>query len=203
MSLAQRNNTPTRPRIEPGSPDPESDALTTRPVRPWSSGFPTRSATNRAVLSQKMARGLKFRIYEVEELYYPCSENKGADRCVVTVQLICVFVFAYAKKRFSHNEAHFIVAVLMDELIFQLLCFRCNCGTPLTFHLENRIVLLLQHQLTINNDKKGSLGIWGQKGNNDRTNYQNCFTVKLFFKTDSLRRRRNKNNDFVEHTNIR
>ena len=34
MSLAQGNNTPTRPRIEPGSPDPESDALTTRPVRP-------------------------------------------------------------------------------------------------------------------------------------------------------------------------
>ena len=33
MSLAQGNNTPTRPRIEPGSPDPESDALTIRPVR--------------------------------------------------------------------------------------------------------------------------------------------------------------------------
>ena len=33
MSLAQGNNTPTRPRIEPGSPDPESNALTTRPVR--------------------------------------------------------------------------------------------------------------------------------------------------------------------------
>ena len=34
MSLAQGNITPTRVRIEPGSPDPESDALTTRPVRP-------------------------------------------------------------------------------------------------------------------------------------------------------------------------
>ena len=33
MSLVQGNNTPTRPRIEPGYPDPESDALTTRPVR--------------------------------------------------------------------------------------------------------------------------------------------------------------------------
>ena len=32
MSLAQGNNTPTRPRIEPGSPDPGSDGLTTRPV---------------------------------------------------------------------------------------------------------------------------------------------------------------------------
>ena len=27
-----------------------------------------------------MARGLKFRIYEVEGSYYPCSENKGADQ---------------------------------------------------------------------------------------------------------------------------
>ena len=27
-----------------------------------------------------MARGLKFRIKEEEELYYPCSENKGTDQ---------------------------------------------------------------------------------------------------------------------------
>ena len=33
MSLAQGNNTPTRSRIEPGSPGPEADAITTRPVR--------------------------------------------------------------------------------------------------------------------------------------------------------------------------
>ena len=36
---------------------------------------------------------------------YLCSENKGAD-FAVTAMLIFVFVFAYAKKRFSHNEAH-------------------------------------------------------------------------------------------------
>ena len=28
--------------------------------------------------------------------------------CAVTAQLICVFVFAFAKSRFSHNEAHFV-----------------------------------------------------------------------------------------------
>ena len=44
-----------------------------------SSGFPTRSDTNQAVQSQQMARGLKFRILEVEGLYYLCSKNKGAD----------------------------------------------------------------------------------------------------------------------------
>ena len=43
-------------------------------------GFPTRSDTNGAVQPQKMARGLKFGIYVVEGLYYPYSENKGADQ---------------------------------------------------------------------------------------------------------------------------
>ena len=42
--------------------------------------FPTWSNTNWAVQLQKMARGLKFRIKNVEELYYLCSENKGADQ---------------------------------------------------------------------------------------------------------------------------
>ena len=45
-----------------------------------SSVFPTRSDKNRPVQFQEKARILKFRIYEEEELYYPCSENKGADQ---------------------------------------------------------------------------------------------------------------------------
>ena len=42
--------------------------------------FLTRYYTNQAVQLHKMARGLKFRIYKVEGLYYLCSENKGADQ---------------------------------------------------------------------------------------------------------------------------
>ena len=42
--------------------------------------FPNRFNTNWAVQSQKMPRGWKFCIHKVEELYYPCSENKGADQ---------------------------------------------------------------------------------------------------------------------------
>ena len=38
------------------------------------------SDTNLAVQSQKMDKSLEFRIQEVEGLYYPCSENKGADQ---------------------------------------------------------------------------------------------------------------------------
>ena len=67
--------------------------------------FLTWSDTNRAVQLQKMARCLKFRIEEVEGLYYSCSENKGVDQRAVTMKLICVFVFAYAKCWFSHDVA--------------------------------------------------------------------------------------------------
>ena len=36
--------------------------------------------TKMALQPHKMARGLKFRIKEEEGLYYPYSENKGADQ---------------------------------------------------------------------------------------------------------------------------
>ena len=66
-------------------------------------GFPTRLDINRAVQPQKMSRGLIFRIWEVEGLYYLCSENKGADQlrsyCAADLRLC----FRICKKRFSHD----------------------------------------------------------------------------------------------------
>ena len=49
----------------------------------------------------------------MEGLYYLCSENKGADqlRGLNTAKLICDFVFAKAKSRFSHNEAHMCMII--------------------------------------------------------------------------------------------
>ena len=41
---------------------------------------PTMSDTNRAAQAQKMDIGWKLRIQNVQELYYPCSENKGTDQ---------------------------------------------------------------------------------------------------------------------------
>ena len=38
------------------------------------------SRTYSAVQPQKVARGLKFRTYEEEVLFYLCSENKGSDQ---------------------------------------------------------------------------------------------------------------------------
>ena len=74
----------------------------------WSSGFPTRSDTNQAVQPHKIVRGLKVWIKEEEGLYYLCSENKGADQLLGYCELICVFVFAYAKIPFSHDAAQII-----------------------------------------------------------------------------------------------
>ena len=54
--------------------------------------------------------GLRLEILDLEsELYYLCSENKGADQLRgYTAKLIFVFVFAYAKCWFSHDAAQMI-----------------------------------------------------------------------------------------------
>ena len=36
------------------------------------------------------------------------AKTKALISFAVTAKLICVFVFAYAKSRFSHNEAHIV-----------------------------------------------------------------------------------------------
>ena len=73
--------------------------------------FPIRSDTNWAVQPQKMARGLKFLIYEVEGLIIYSTKSKALISCANPAQLICVFVFAYAKSRFSHDAANFILYI--------------------------------------------------------------------------------------------
>ena len=60
--------------------------------------FPNRSDTNRPVQLQKQARSLKFwSKVEEELLYYPSSENKGAD----------LRFFAYADCCFFHGAAQY------------------------------------------------------------------------------------------------
>ena len=63
-----------------------------------------------------MARDWKFCIKKIEELYYPYSQNKGADQLrsycetdlrlcfhICRAKLICAFVFPYADCWFSHE----------------------------------------------------------------------------------------------------
>ena len=80
-----------------------------RIVRKQNFGFQTRTTTNQAVQQLEMARYWKFWIKEVEVLFNPSRENKSTDQLrSVTAKLICVFVFAYAKRLFSHDAAHFL-----------------------------------------------------------------------------------------------
>ena len=58
-------------------------------------------------------------------LYYPRSENKGVDQLhstaqMVTVQLICVFVFAYAKSWFSHNEVIYEKDLFGNDALYEI-----------------------------------------------------------------------------------
>ena len=49
-------------------------------------------------------------------LYFLCRENKGADQLHGTAKLICVFVFAYVKSRFSYDATHIIRSASLENL---------------------------------------------------------------------------------------
>ena len=67
--------------------------------------FSNRYDTNRDVQALKMTRGLKFRIWEEEELYYIyVAKAKALISCAITAQLIFAFVFAYA----SHDGTQLV-----------------------------------------------------------------------------------------------
>ena len=86
MPLAQGNNTLTRPRIEPGSPDPESDTLTTRPVRPRTTLCLYRVKCNRRQLIRRL-KSLRS-LYDVRlqcvMLLLKMSLNFGQIRQLIT-----------------------------------------------------------------------------------------------------------------------
>ena len=44
------------------------------------------------------------------------AKTKALISCAVTAQLICVFVFASAKSRFSHNEPRRLIYYLGSEV---------------------------------------------------------------------------------------
>ena len=50
-----------------------------------------------------------------------CSENKGLISCAVTTQLICAFIFTYAKSKFSHDAADIKYSLRVSKIIQRLL----------------------------------------------------------------------------------
>ena len=110
---------------------------------------PTRSDTNQAVQSQKIIRGWKFCIYKVEELFYLCSENKGADQlrsyCEADLRLCfrlcrllvfpCTGSFSIKCTLFTHLNSSSIIMLVMQLFTCSLLCLvwriSSHCCLPL------------------------------------------------------------------------
>ena len=69
-------------------------------------------------------RCLKFRIYGVEEMYYLCSENKGADQlwsyCTADLHLC----FRICKSRLSHDAAQLSSKATIRNLRSAVLSYR-------------------------------------------------------------------------------
>ena len=75
-----------------------------------------------------MAGSLKFWIKEVGGLYIYVGKTKAQITWAVTAQLICDFVFAYAKRRFSRDAAH------ICSVFLQALCGVGQCLRALSTH---------------------------------------------------------------------
>ena len=75
------------------------------------------------------------------------SKTKALISCAVTAQLICAFVFAYTKSRFSHDAAHLkVYSYLFFHNFFEIARHGCH-STSYTRGLENTRKILHQiHQ---------------------------------------------------------
>ena len=74
---------------------------------------------NWAVQPQKLTKSLKIQNMEVEG----CCIYVATTMALITKHLICAFVFAYAKRRFSFYAAHFIVRYLATEQSYKSLMY--------------------------------------------------------------------------------
>ena len=99
-----------------------------------SSGFPTRSDTNRSVQPQQMVRGLKFRMKVIEGLYYPFSENKGADQLRGYREADLRLCFRICKKPvFSRRGSNLqgvqrrLVSEVVFRIFFNQIVLLCYC----------------------------------------------------------------------------
>ena len=101
--------------------------------------FPNRSDTNRPVQSKKRARRLKFGISVEEELYYPSSENKGADQLRGYREADLRLCFCLCRLIVFPCCGSYILSTEDDTIIeCELMCVKCH---------EKTVLLPIQKQL--------------------------------------------------------
>ena len=78
------------------------------------------------------------------------AKTKALISFAVTAKLICVFVFAYAKSRFSHNEAHmsFTHAPIDSQELYIGLFSNFEGTMPLT-HNDKMKLTAIQMQCSV------------------------------------------------------
>ena len=117
--------------------------------------FSTWSDTNQVVQLQKVARGLKFRFKEVEGLYYPCSENKGADQLRGYRKADLRLCFLMTRLTWSGNRGpgqgcFFYVLVLHMSRVMEKICFLHRCAANQRFYcryIYSKIPLLAEFRI--------------------------------------------------------
>ena len=82
-------------------------------------------------------------------MYYLCSKPKLLISCVVTVQLICFFVFANAKHWFSYEVAHIqsihgLYSHSHHNTIFKDQCNHPTCSLAV-ISLKKKAITLCYH----------------------------------------------------------
>ena len=91
--------------------------------------FPTRSDSNRPAQPQKLARVLKFRLYNLDIILSKQRKTKALIRLRGCAGWSALLLFAYDIDTFSHGLAHIIVW-FVDWKLMKMRCeiflFKCN-----------------------------------------------------------------------------
>ena len=105
-----------------------------------SSGFPTRSDTDWPVQSQKKSRSLDFGFKKKINCTIRVAKTKVLISFAVTEMLICAFVFAQAKIRFSHDAAHICLLFYPVDIKQSLSEPSDDVGIEMHFVREKKLV---------------------------------------------------------------
>ena len=86
------------------------------------------------------------------------AKTKALISFAVTAKLICVFVFAYAKSRFSHDAAHIMLKYTRFECLYHVTLWLAHMLVSVVHHLSFLIcTTILQSKIngknTLGNDQ--------------------------------------------------
>ena len=112
--------------------------------------FPNRSDTNRPVRAQKRARSLKYRIEVEEALYYPSSDNKGADQLRSYCEADLRLCFRLCRLLVTHVAAQLILPFFDKTWFYSLIRHQC-CISSLThiWRMDFPIIIIWMSPLSL------------------------------------------------------